>query len=237
MGIRKASETWTWRVSKELRPTQHWFHFVYVIDFMGTYKICCNKSAIQCYNTYTFILMYICAHTESERGMYIYIVIYIYIFQVCLCALQLKPMTLNLICVTINSKSFTYKCQTDTYISFALINGLHNNKLETSVMQLFELIKNWLLHIFKCSQNQGTTGSKFGGGGRGEVRFTESEKHWFWLFQKHQTNGCFHQKPNSYNKGSYLTFSIAIRAMVIYQNDIWTLIITLLTAMGCSYFW
>jgi hypothetical protein len=34
-----------------------------------------------------------------------------------------------------------------------------------------------------------------------------------------------------------LTFSIAIRAMVIYQNDIWTLIITLLTAMGCSYFW
>jgi hypothetical protein len=28
-----------------------------------------------------------------------------------------------------------------THIIFALINGLHNNKLETSVVQLFELIE------------------------------------------------------------------------------------------------
>ncbi len=111
-------------------------------------------------------------------------------------------------------------CSCMKHIIFALINGLHNNKLETSVVQLFEIINNCLLQIFKCSQNQGTASSKFGGGGRGEVRFTESEKHWFWLFQKHQTNCDFHQKPNSYNKGSYLTFSIAISAKVIYQNDI-----------------
>jgi len=55
-----------------------------------------------------------------------------------------------------------------TYIIFALINGLHNNnKLETSVVQLFELIKNRLLQIFKYSQNQETAGSRFGGGGIG----------------------------------------------------------------------
>jgi len=84
-------------------------------------------------------------HIVWERIVYIYI----YIFQVCLCAFQLKPMTLNLIFVAINSKSFTYKCQTVAvwHIIFALINGLHNNKLETGVVQLFELIK-----ITACSR-------------------------------------------------------------------------------------
>jgi hypothetical protein len=82
-----------------------------------------------------------------------------------------------------------------THIIFALINGLHNNKLETGVVQLFELIKNRLLQIFKFPKIKKLLVPSLGVR-HWEVRFTESEKHWFWLFQKHQKNGGFQEKPS-----------------------------------------